>query len=116
MELLNIYVDDLRQLPNNYTRLFTTGEEFIDYLLERSFTHINHLSLDHDLGEGLLTGYDVCKQVIDLIHDKRVQVEEFHYHTANPTGHKNMLQYTLNAQKHGVISSSVYIDHRFTGF
>lgn len=112
----HIYLDDLRPLPADYTQLFTTGEDLLHYLEGRTYTHINRLSCDHDLGEDILSGYDVVKEVVTLIEEGKVVVDEFYFHTANVTGFTNMMKYLQGARKHGVIPSHTVISETFVGF
>jgi len=52
---MKVYMDDLRSTPIGWERTFTV-EETIDKLKTKSVTD---LSLDNDLGEGLLEGFKV---------------------------------------------------------
>lgn len=113
---LAIYLDDLRPLPEGFDVLYQTGEELISYLNAHKRLHINKISFDHDLGEDIMTGYDVVKELVELIADGWVTVDEFYFHTANPTGYNNMVKYLQGARKHGVIPDTVFISTQFKGF
>lgn len=56
--MVNIYLDDCRQTPSFYDIRTYTVEETIEELIKNK-GNVNFLSLDNDLGEGLLEGYKV---------------------------------------------------------
>ena len=86
--MIKIYLDDARQCPTNFS-LAKNYDECI-YLLENN--EISVLSLDHDLGEEK-TGYDVCKQLIEMFLDSPERwPQEIYLHTDNPVGRDNMFQ------------------------
>lgn len=109
---INIFLDDLRQAPVNYNMTFKTAEALLSFMKETlpnlENTHINVLSLDHDLGLDIMDGYDFVKAFAEIdIHVNRIQL-----HTSNIVGFKNMYHYLLNAQAHGLISKDIKIEPR----
>lgn len=46
---MNLYLDDLRETPNGWHRVYT-AKEAIDFLSE-NWSRVHQVSLDHDLGE-----------------------------------------------------------------
>lgn len=56
--MINIYLDDCRQTPDIFDIRTYTVEETITQI-KKNKGNINFLSLDNDLGEGLLEGYKV---------------------------------------------------------
>lgn len=107
-EILNLYVDDLRDCPNGYS-VARTMEEAIS-ILENS--EVNILSLDHDLGEDdngklLPTGYDLVKYFCEY----GLRVNKIYLHTDNPVGRENMYQTLKGAQRRGFIDSDIEIFH-----
>lgn len=114
MILLNIYVDDLRLVPQEFDLVFRTGEHLLEFLSGEDFFEIDTLSLDHDLGEHLMNGYDLTKEIINLIQEGKITVKKMIFHTANPTGHKNMIKYVENANKR--LDLGIMIDSNFYGF
>jgi hypothetical protein len=68
---MKLYVDDVRIAPDGWAQAWN-AKQAIKYLAHGNVTH---LSLDHDLGDpNEDTGY----------------LPEITFHTANPTGRKNM--------------------------
>lgn len=63
--MVNIYLDDCRQTPSFYDIRTYTVEETIKKIKENE-GNIEFLSLDNDLGEGLLEGY----KVLDWLEEK----------------------------------------------
>ena len=92
-----IWLDDLRQKPQDtteYTWLwYKTAEELIEDLLKKYFNWHPHsmeiveISLDNDLGEGLMEGY----QVLDWLESLMIPVDfNIHIHTSNPVARERM--------------------------
>lgn len=92
---MNIYLDDERTEPPDYVRV-KTSKECIDYLivLHESGQVCHSLSLDHDLGDGNGTGYDVVCWLEEMFYsdEKFILPIETKVHSANPVGRKRMLQ------------------------
>ena len=96
---LKIFVDDERKV-DGFTHTFLNARDFINYCVENKVKHIDLLSLDHDLGDPEeLTGYDIVKHLPELLET----VGQLQFHTANPVGFENMLAYSKNLKKHGVL-------------
>lgn len=105
-ETINLYLDDLRDCPENFV-IARTVEEAIYYL--ESF-NINILSLDHDLGEDekgnlLLTGYDLVKYICE----NGLRANSVYIHMSNPVGRLNMYETLLGAQRRGFIDENILI-------
>lgn len=96
---MKIFVDDIRLAPASYDKTFRTGEAFIQWLKENPNTEVSLLSLDHDLGQDIMDGYTLTKELVGLDNNiKNVQL-----HTDNMVGFKNMYYYLHNAKKHGML-------------
>lgn len=97
----------------NFNRLFLDDERFPpregDWYIARSveeaklfvinFGLPKQLSLDHDLGEGVETGYDFVKWLVEqdlngILNLK--DVSDFYVHSQNPVGAANMNSYWNN--------------------
>lgn len=90
----NLFLDDERDPPND-------GR---DWIIARNFSEAaalinsrglpNHMSLDHDLGEGHMTGYDFVKYVVEVMIENGMPEDfTFNVHSMNPIGAKNILEY-----------------------
>jgi hypothetical protein len=81
--MINVYLDDLRPAPQGFVRVKTV-EECIEILETRE---VGILSLDHDLGVGEPTGYDLAKYIVrhNLFPKQAIII-----HSANPFGRLNM--------------------------
>lgn len=54
------------------------------------------MSLDHDLGDGIPTGYDFIKWLVEQDLDGKVDVDKvtyFYVHSQNPVGAENIRSY-----------------------
>ena len=87
---MKIYLDDIRTAPNEEWITVRTAASLIALLCTQE-GHIEALSLDHDLGEGEKTGYDVLKWIEAqvFLHGYKPP-KEILIHTSNPAGRKNM--------------------------
>lgn len=108
-EKINLYLDDLRDVPEGFI-LARTVEEAI-YYLENYKVEI--LSLDHDLGEDekgnlLPTGYDLVKYMCK----NRLRADKIYMHTDNPCGRLNMHETLIGAQRRGFIDTDIEIYNR----
>jgi hypothetical protein len=107
-EKINLYVDDLRDCPDDFVVARTV--EQAKYYLENF--QIEILSLDHDLGTDeqgnlLSTGYDLVKYICE----KGLRAERIYLHTDNSVGRENMYHTLLGAQRRGFIDSDIEVYH-----
>lgn len=107
---LNIFLDDVRLKPERYDMMFKNAESLLQFLANFPDVEIKVLSLDHDLGEGIMDGYDFVKELVNL--DKVPKIETIQFHTDNMVGFKNMYYYLTSAQNHGMIKPEIVIDNR----
>ena len=108
LELINLYVDDLRDCPNGFV-IARDYEHAIHMLTEYD---VDILSLDHDLGEdrqGYLkpTGYDLVKYMCE----NGLRANRIYLHTDNSVGRENMYHTLLGAQRRGFIGEDIKIYH-----
>ena len=98
MKKLFIYLDDERNIPDNYKRYFKnwginfiilrTYQSAIDYLTKYKPIDVKiYLSFDHDLGLDK-TGYDVAKFIVE----NQISINGFAVHSMNPVGAKNIIE------------------------
>ena len=92
MRKLKIFLDDIRDAPDEIWITVRTAESLIALLCTQE-GHIDILSLDHDLGEGKKTGYEVLKwmEAQVFLHGYNPP-KEILVHSANPVGIINMNQ------------------------
>lgn len=100
-KLLRIFVDDERPVPAGYNKLFRDGESLLDFLKENPDVKISLLSLDHDLGDNKIDGYELVKQLVEL----NPNITTVKFHTANYVGFLNMGHYLINAKKAGLATN-----------
>jgi hypothetical protein len=100
-----LYLDDLRELPDNSFILVRSYEEAINYVKDNGIP--SFISFDHDLGideDGKLlpTGYDFAKYLVEMDMDDIYKFPKnfsFHVHSANPVGKVNIETYLNNYLK-----------------
>lgn len=90
MKAVKLFIDDLRQPPDDSWTVTRSYRETIDYILVHGLP--STVSFDHDLGLEE-TGYDIAKWIVEKVLDKEVDMpDDFAYnvHSANPVGKKNI--------------------------
>lgn len=100
-----LYLDDLRDLPDESYILARSYEEAILYVKHNGIPPF--ISFDHDLGvdedEKLLpTGFDFAKWLVEMDMDNIYKFPEnfsFYVHSANPVGKANIESYLSNYLK-----------------
>lgn len=105
MELVNLYVDDLRKCPDD----FIVARSYYEAIDALKTYKINILSLDHDLGldeDGReKNGYDIVKYMCE----NGISPKKIYIHTDNVVGRNNMYYTLLGARERGFIEESVKI-------
>lgn len=90
-----IYLDDIRIAPSKRWETVRTTEAAYQAVLDHHKAgHEIVLSLDHDLGEGIPTGYDLLNWLEkDIVTDSTFRPNiAFLIHSANPVGRDNMMR------------------------
>lgn len=83
-----LYLDDIRDPPDFGWTIVRTARQAIDLL---KTNQVKVISLDHDLGENIESGYDVIKFIEEQAYiNKEFNIPIIHIHTDNPVGRKNM--------------------------
>ena len=86
-----LYLDDVRTPQQDDWVVVRTPKAFRQTILDKE--HLpKAISLDHDLGEGLESGYDIMHWLVDLAldHDLPLEDVDLNSHSANPVGRKNI--------------------------
>lgn len=87
--MANIWLDDIREAPTNFTHVQSVNEaKSLILKLENDNIKINCLDLDHDLGDYASDGGDAIKLVLWLAETERFYPIKLH--TMNPVGRANM--------------------------
>lgn len=105
---MKIFVDDIRAAPSKYNKTFRTAEGFIEWLHENKDTCVSTLSLDHDLGENVMDGYQLVKALVDIPNC----IQRIQFHTDNLIGLKNMYMYVKNAQNADILPNLISVSPR----
>jgi len=87
--MINVFMDDLRPCHKGFILAKNATE--CSMLLRNN--EVNILSLDHDLGENELTGYDLVKWLVEQgIEAPHIYPKTIYLHTANGVGRDNMFK------------------------
>ncbi|MFC6226475.1 cyclic-phosphate processing receiver domain-containing protein [Paenibacillus allorhizosphaerae] len=82
--MINVYLDDVRPCPKGF-KIARSVESCIKLI---SSAKVDTLSLDHDLGFGKPSGYEIVKfMVTNKIYAKKIII-----HSANPFGRLRMFR------------------------
>lgn len=84
--MTNLYLDDLRPIPDGYIGL-RSYREFVDWITLHGLPV--YISFDHDLGLAK-SGYDCAKWLVDYCLDHKVPLPDFDVHSQNPVGKENI--------------------------
>ncbi|MEK8132942.1 cyclic-phosphate processing receiver domain-containing protein [Paenibacillus filicis] len=96
--MINVYLDDIRPCPQGY-QLARSVESCMELIRSKK---LDTLSLDHDLGFGKPSGYELVKfMVANNIYAKKIII-----HSANPFGRLRMFKLL---QKHKPKEVELYI-------
>jgi len=88
---MKLWIDDIRRPSANWIWAKSATEAIricIDYGLE----NIELISLDHDLGEGMMTGYDFMTWLEERIVVHQDAYPKVKAHTMNPVGRDNIMR------------------------
>ena len=87
-----MYLDDIRNPKTNgwiVVRSYTNAVNWMEM-----YGCPDYISFDHDLGEGVFSGYDLAKWVVNKDLDEGgnwiPEYFDFNVHSANPVGAKNI--------------------------
>lgn len=86
---MKLWLDDERPAPNGWRQAFNYAE--FEAILLANTKQITHVSLDHDLGSKIHTGYDAACLLERLAHQEKLRADiQVAVHSANPVGCKRM--------------------------
>jgi hypothetical protein len=92
MSVVQIFLDDMRDAPDPTWRVFRSAEALISFLQEYD-GEIACLSLDHDLGLDVQTGYDAISWIEERVHNGQMKApHRILVHSANPVGVRRISQ------------------------
>lgn len=93
--MINVYLDDFRPCPKGFV-LARNMEECLTLL---GNCKVNILSLDHDLGIGEPTGYDLVRQMVE----RGYYANEIYLHSSSASGRMNMYQLLMKHKPEHVV-------------
>lgn len=102
---INVYLDDLRDIPKGFTGARNIDEAI--KLIKNNTVHLLSFDVD-DKGNILPTGYDFVKYICD---NGLRPANKIYIHTDNVVGRENMYQTLLAAQRRGFIDEDIEIYH-----
>ncbi|HLV50533.1 MAG TPA: cyclic-phosphate processing receiver domain-containing protein [Flavobacterium sp.] len=91
----NLYLDDLRSVPQGFIGVRSYAE-FVTYIETNGLP--DFISFDHDLGLQE-SGFDCAKWLVNYCLDHKVKLPDFTVHSQNPVGKKNIESLLNNLKK-----------------
>lgn len=82
---MKVYLDDVRDTPDGWFRVYTY-EEAVEVLKTGK---VEEISLDNDLGTEK-EGYDVAKWIEQMVFETNFRPPKIWVHSANPVAMKNI--------------------------
>jgi hypothetical protein len=83
-----IWLDDIRPMPDGFDIHCVTVEEALAVITATN--SVSFISFDNDLGEGMLEGYDLAKEIERRAFLGQIKPFKWQVHSANPQGQKNI--------------------------
>jgi hypothetical protein len=88
---MKVWLDDERAAPPGWAHVRTVGNVIDLLIAEEPFGGVEAISLDHDLGDGNESGYEVLRWIeSEVYHGNLARPPRLHVHTANPPARKRM--------------------------
>lgn len=88
---MRVYVDDIRVPERGEWDAIVRNFDAALALLKTG--KVTYISLDHDLGQDSLTGYDLAKWIeTEVFIDPGFKCPDIVVHSANPVGRNNIIQ------------------------
>lgn len=86
-----VWLDDVRKAPSGWIH-FEEIKSLKSYYI-KNYKNIKEMSLDHDLGDNVPTGYDFLVWLEEMVYTgKYTKVPNIKVHSANPVGKRRMEQ------------------------
>lgn len=96
--MVKLWVDDVRQIPDDYHIWCKNARQTIAFLITNTIVEI---SLDHDLGDDDQgTGYDIACWIEKQAYEGTLKKLKWNIHSANPIGRGRITQALRNADKY----------------
>ena len=90
---MKIFLDDVRETPEGWARVFTVEELWVSYNLCLAYGGVvDAVSLDNDLGDGIPEGYTFLDELEEKVANNPLYPipKEIRIHSANPVARKRM--------------------------
>jgi hypothetical protein len=86
---MKLWLDDEREAPEGWVRVFNVPQ--LMHMFRNPANEVQEISLDHDLGENEMTGYDFLRWLESQVFLGNIKsFPPIKIHSANPVGRKNM--------------------------
>jgi hypothetical protein len=89
-----LFLDDVRDPPDASWVVVRSYEAFVAYIESHGVP--DEISFDHDLGDGVPSGMDCAKWLVETERP----LDRFAVHSANPPGRANILALLENWRRH----------------
>lgn len=105
---MRVWLDDERPMPDGYD-IHVRNSEYMKCLIDTGL--ITKLSLDHDLGVGRPTGYDIAKYLEEKYANGDMNIWiTFLVHSQNPVGVTNIKRALQSAYRYWTLKNHIVGD------
>ena len=108
MKDIKVWLDDERPAPLGWHHFYTAESMIAFFETYKGEYNVTYITLDNDLGENALEGYDVVKRLVDL----GISAKWWNIHSENVIAADNMHAYLSNAMFHDRIKIANITDYK----
>lgn len=95
---IKVWLDDVRPMPYEFD-LWARSAHWLNNLISDNEIVIDHISFDHDLGDGENNnGYQVAVLIEELACQGKIRPMTWDIHSSNPEGRKR-IDFAMNSAK-----------------
>ena len=111
MKDIKVWLDDERPAPLGWYHFYTAESMIAFFEAYKGEYNITYITLDNDLGENALEGYDAVKKLVDL----GVNAKWRNIHSENVVAADNMHNYLSSAMHYHKINEATITNYKPKG-
>ena len=111
MKDIKVWLDDERPAPLGWHHFYTAESMIAFFETYKGEYNVTYITLDNDLGENALEGYDAVKKLVDL----GISAKWWNIHSENVIAADNMYNYLSNAMRYHKINEAIITKYKAKG-
>ena len=108
MKDIKIWLDDERPAPLGWHHFYTAESMIAFFEAYKGEYNVTCITLDNDLGENALEGYDAVKKLVDL----GISAKWWNIHSENVVAADNMHNYLSSAMYYHMINNAAITNYK----